>query len=139
MALYLNALPSHSTSALSRGVAAQDSTLAALTPEQLVDLRIAHAKHTLHLLDLQASQMRTILLAHESTLQSDRKSLESTSPGTPERKAARQKLIEDTRGMNAELKPILNAHQMAKWRKILIRELRHREIELRRRQGSLHR
>ncbi len=117
----------------------QDSTVAPLTPEQRVDLRLSHAKHVLHLSDLQMSQMRTVLLAHEGSLQTDRTNLESTTLGTPEREAARKKLIAEIQAMNLELKPILNTHQLAKWRKILMRELRRREIELRRRQEELHR
>jgi hypothetical protein len=116
-----------------------DSTISALSPEQRVDLRLAHAKHVLHLSDMQASQMRTILLAHEVELQADRVSLESTVPGTMERKAARQKLLADMRGMNSELKPILTPRQLVKWRKLLVRELRRRERQLLRQQTEMHR
>jgi Spy/CpxP family protein refolding chaperone len=119
---------------------AQDSTKQApalLTPEQKLDMRLAHVAKRLKLTDAQTAQLRTIWQQSAAKIEADRAAVEAAAPGTDARKDARKQLAADLKTRDAQLKSVLTPRQLEKFKRMMIRNLERRERRLHREEQKL--
>ncbi len=108
-----------------------------LTPEQKLEMRLAHVAKRLKLTDAQTAQLRTIWQQAAPQIEADRSAIEAAAPGTPARKAARVQLAADLKARDMQLKTVLTPPQLAKFKRMMIRDLERRELRLRREEQRL--
>jgi Spy/CpxP family protein refolding chaperone len=108
-----------------------------LTPEQKLEMRLAHVAKRLKLTDAQTDQLRTIWQQCASQIEADRSAIDAAAPETPARKAARAQLAADLKARNAQLKTVLTPPQLAKFKRMMIRNIERRELRLRREEQKL--
>jgi Spy/CpxP family protein refolding chaperone len=108
-----------------------------LTPEQKLEMRLAHVAKRLKLTDAQTDQLRTIWQQSAGQIEADRNAIETAAPGTPARKAARVQLAADLKARNMQLKTVLTPPQLAKFKRMMIRTLERHELRLRREEQKL--
>jgi Spy/CpxP family protein refolding chaperone len=108
-----------------------------LTPEQKLELRLAHVAKRLKLTDAQTDQLHTIWQQSAPQIEADRSAIETATPGTPARKTARAQLAADLKARDLQLKTVLTPEQQRKFKRMMIRNLERRELRLRREEQKL--
>jgi hypothetical protein len=117
------------------GVAAGQTP--SLTPEQKIEKRLAHAQKRLGLTDQQVDQLKTILVQNQQKIQADRQALAATTKGTDARKDALKQIGADRKDLGGQLKSVLTAEQLRKFKAMRIAQIERRERRLERRENKL--
>jgi Spy/CpxP family protein refolding chaperone len=108
-----------------------------LTPEQKLEMRLAHVAKRLHLTDAQIAQLRSVWEQSAPQIEADRNAVAAAAPGTPARKAARAQLAADLKARDMQMKPVLTPEQLLKFKRMMIRNLERRELRLQREERKL--
>ena len=101
-----------------------------LTPEQKMDKRLAHVTKALKLTDAQADQLKSIWEQNDSKLEADRDAVQAAAKGTDARKDAIKQLATDRKAMMEQMKGVLTADQLKKFKKMRLQMVERREEHL---------
>lgn len=119
--------------ALASVASAQTNTSQApamLTPEQKMDMRLAHMKKALKLTDAQADQLKAIWEQNDSKLAADHTAVRAAAKGTDARKDAFKQLATDRKSMMEQMKGVLTPAQAKKFKNMRLRMVERREQHL---------
>ncbi len=108
-----------------------------LTPDQKLEVRLAHVAKRLKLTDAQTDQLRTIWQQNAAKIEADRAAVEAAAPGTDARKDARKQLAADLKARDGQMKTVLTPEQLRKFKRMMIRTIERRERRLHREEQKL--
>ncbi len=103
---------------------------AMLTPEQRIEKRLAHEQKVLGLTDDQVAKLKVILAQNMAKIRADRQAAHAAAEGSPERKAARQQAMADKKALRGQLKDVLTAEQLKKFKEMRLEQIDRQEHRL---------